>query len=52
MPISNCIMPVKRHSAIAYVGSKAMGDEAKAAVIKDIMAVGPSVMSFAVPRKQ
>jgi hypothetical protein len=39
-----------RHNTIAYVASSFTGEVAKAAVNRDMMAVGPSVMSFDVPR--
>lgn len=37
---------------MAYVASSSIGEVAKVAVMRDMMAVGPSVMSLAVPRKQ
>ncbi len=39
-------------STMAYVASPGIGDAANAAVIRDMMAVGPSVMSFDVPKRQ
>ena len=46
--------PVMKVSMIAYVASSCTGDfsEANSAMSRDMMAVGPRVMSLAVPRKQ
>ena len=41
--------PQKTVRSRAYVGSPFTGDVAKAAVIRDMIAVGPRVMSLEVP---
>ena len=41
--------PVKKHRITAYVGSPLTGDEPNVAVMSDMMADGPSVMSLADP---
>ena len=41
--------PQKNVRSRAYVGSPFTGDVAKAAVIRDMIAVGPRVMSLEVP---
>ena len=45
-------MPHINVRTMASVASPAIGDVANVAVIKDMMAVGPRVMSFAVPKMQ
>lgn len=51
-PIMTWKNPHARVRMMAYVGSPCIGDVPKAAVIRDMMAVGPNVMSLDVPRKQ
>lgn len=51
-PNKSCTQPVMRQRTMAYVASSSIGEVAKVAVMRDMMAVGPSVMSLAVPRKQ
>ena len=51
-PITNWKIPVNSASTTAYVGSLSMGDTPKAAVMRDMMAVGPRVMSLEVPMRQ
>lgn len=51
-PSKSCTQPVMRQRTMAYVASSSIGEVAKVAVMRDMMAVGPSVMSLAVPRKQ
>lgn len=53
-PMANWISPVINVRSMAYVASSCTGDfsEANSAMRSDMMAVGPRVMSLAVPRKQ
>lgn len=44
--------PEMRVRTMAYVASSLTGDKANVDVMSDMMAVGPSVMSFDVPKKQ
>lgn len=50
-PSVNWMIPQKRHKMMANVGSSAIGVAANAAVIRDMSAVGPRVISLEVPRK-
>ena len=47
--MSNCNSPDMSVSTRARVGSPSMGEVAKVPTMRDMMAVGPSVMSFDVP---
>lgn len=52
--MTTCMSPDINVSTIAYVASSCTGDrsEANSATRRDMIAVGPSVMSLDVPKKQ
>ena len=52
MPMRSCTMPQKSVRMTDTEGSPGIGEPPNAAVMRDMMAVGPSVMSLLVPRMQ